>query len=110
MRRTRALTAALAAFDDKNSSAAPQGSPGGQRLIDKATRLWSGMMQKKLLATPALATLVALPIAGYATFYMMKDSPFNFGGDGRRPMARPVARGQERVEGARDAARSRPRR
>ena len=38
-------------------------------------------MQKKLLATPALATLVALPIAGYATFYMMNDPRFNFGGD-----------------------------
>ena len=37
-------------------------------------------MQKKLLAAPALTALVALPIAGYATFYLMKDSPFNFGG------------------------------
>jgi Ca-activated chloride channel family protein len=80
--RARALGAAFAAFDDReNNSRAPQGSARPERLTDKATRLWSGMMQKKLYATPALATLVALPIAGYATFYMLQDSPFNFGGE-----------------------------
>ena len=38
-------------------------------------------MQNKLLATPALAGLVALPIAGYATFYLVNKSPFYFGAD-----------------------------
>ena len=38
-------------------------------------------MQKKLFAAPALTALVALPIAGYATFYLMQESPFNFGGE-----------------------------
>ena len=38
-------------------------------------------MQKKLLAAPALTALVALPIAGYATFYLMEDSPLRFGGE-----------------------------
>ena len=33
-------------------------------------------MQKKLIATPAIAGLVALPIAGYATFYLLEESPF----------------------------------
>ena len=38
-------------------------------------------MQKKLIATPAIAGLVALPIAGYATFYLLREQPFQFGGD-----------------------------
>ena len=37
-------------------------------------------MQKKLLTAPALTALVALPIAGYTTFYLMQESPFDFGG------------------------------
>ena len=35
-------------------------------------------MNKKMYATPAIAGLLALPMAGYATYYMMKDSPFAF--------------------------------
>ncbi|RVA02246.1 VWA domain-containing protein [Mesorhizobium sp. M7A.F.Ca.US.002.01.1.1] len=38
-------------------------------------------MQKKLIATPVLAGLVALPIAGYATFHMLREQPPKFGGD-----------------------------
>lgn len=38
-------------------------------------------MQKKLIATPALAGLVALPIAGYATFHLLREQPAKFGGD-----------------------------
>ncbi|RVA21097.1 DUF3520 domain-containing protein [Mesorhizobium sp. M7D.F.Ca.US.004.03.1.1] len=38
-------------------------------------------MQKKLIATPALAGLVALPIAGYATFHLLREQPPKFGGD-----------------------------
>ena len=44
-------------------------------------------MQKKLLATPALAGFVALPIAGYATFYLMEESPFAFGAGQRSARA-----------------------
>ncbi len=51
-------------------------------------------MQKKLLATPALAGLVALPIAGYATFYLMNESPFYFGAD-RQATDGPVVREQD---------------
>lgn len=35
-------------------------------------------MQKKMLAAPALATLVALPIAGYAAFQLIEGNPFSF--------------------------------
>jgi Ca-activated chloride channel family protein len=81
--RSRALQAALRAYDLENSSAAAQGSRPGFRLTDRIQQLWSGMMQKKLYATPALATLIALPVAGYATFYLMDrpDSPFVVGID-----------------------------
>jgi Ca-activated chloride channel family protein len=43
-------------------------------------------MQKKMIAAPALAGLVALPIAGYATFELMKTSPVLFAPRGRRSM------------------------
>lgn len=77
--RERALAAALTAFDEKKFDQAPQGSAEPVRLTDKAKKLWSGMMNKKLYATPAIATLVALPIAGYVTFTALKDMP-RFGG------------------------------
>jgi Ca-activated chloride channel family protein len=77
--RARALRAAMAAYDESFSGAA-KGSVGGFRLIQRAQRLWRETMQKKLFATPAIAGLVALPIAGYATFTLMEGSPFNFGG------------------------------
>jgi Ca-activated chloride channel family protein len=78
--RKRALGAAMAAFDD-NFSPAPQGSASGPRLIQRAQKLWREIMQKKLIAAPAVAGLVALPIAGYTALYLMKDQPFNFGGN-----------------------------
>ena len=76
--RERALDAALSAYDLQNTSAAPQGSESGDRLTERAWRLWSEMMNKKMYATPAIAGLLALPIAGYTTYYLMQDSPFAF--------------------------------
>ena len=80
--KTRALRAATAAYRAglaEKTSYATQGTARPRRLTDRATKLWSGMMQKKLYATPALATLVALPLAGYTTYYLLKDSvPFAF--------------------------------
>ncbi len=75
--KARALAAALSAYDEKTFAAA-QGSTRPVRLIDKATKLWSGMMQKKFYATPAIAGLLALPIAGYTTYYLLQGSPFAF--------------------------------
>lgn len=79
--KARALAAAMAAYDLEINPAATQGSVKGQRLTGRAQKLWRDIMQKKLIAAPALAGLVALPIAGYATFHLMEGSPFNFGAD-----------------------------
>ncbi|MES0196903.1 von Willebrand factor type A domain-containing protein [Mesorhizobium sp. M0011] len=79
--KARAFEAALRAYDQENISAVFQGSVGGLRLIERAQKLWSEIMQKKLIATPALAGLVALPIAGYATFHLLREQPPKFGGD-----------------------------
>ncbi|MER9107583.1 von Willebrand factor type A domain-containing protein [Mesorhizobium sp. M0848] len=79
--KARAFEAALRAYDQENISAVSQGSVGGLRLTERAQKLWSEIMQKKLIATPALAGLVALPIAGYATFHLLREQPPKFGGD-----------------------------
>lgn len=78
--KARAFEAALRAYDQENISAVTQGSIGGLRLTERAQKLWSEIMQKKLIATPALAGLVALPIAGYATFHLLREQPPKFGG------------------------------
>ena len=69
-------------------------------------------MQKKLFATPAIAGLVALPIAGYATIYMLQEQPFRSGGDEKitetladKPAAKaPARRGRHRAEAKADDA------
>jgi Ca-activated chloride channel family protein len=70
--RARALSAAMMAFDEKDE-VATQGTAARPRLTSRALMLWREIMQKKLIATPAIAGLVALPIAGYAAFHLMQD-------------------------------------
>ncbi|MCX7303252.1 MAG: VWA domain-containing protein [Hyphomicrobiales bacterium] len=77
--RARALAAAMQAFDE-NSAAAPKGSAKQPRLTDRIRKIWRDTMQKKLIAAPALTALIALPIAGYTTFHLMRDQTFSFGG------------------------------
>ncbi|MEP9388479.1 VWA domain-containing protein [Mesorhizobium sp. KR9-304] len=95
--KARALAAAMQAFEEKNFASVAQGSQTRPRLTDRAWKIWREMMQKKLLATPAIAGLLALPIAGYTAFYLMEESPFRFGGqdsaDG--PMVRQEATSTE---------------
>lgn len=43
--------------------------------------LWREIMQRKLIATPAITALVALPIAGYAAFEMLREQPPVIGGN-----------------------------
>ena len=71
--RADAMAAALRAFDEEKTSAAAQGSARRPRLSDRALKLWSEIMHKRLLSTSALAGLIALPIAGYATFHLMQQ-------------------------------------
>ena len=83
--RQRALEAALRSYDE-NFSAAAQGSAGGQRRTGRISEIWRGLMQKKLVATPAIAGLVALPIAGLAAWHLMGEgSPFGPELDGGTP-------------------------
>jgi Ca-activated chloride channel family protein len=74
--RARALAAAMAAYDENISASTAQGTDGRRRLIERAHTLWREIMRKKLIATPAMAGLVALPIAGYAVFHLMDDVRF----------------------------------
>lgn len=81
--KTRALNAAMQAFDmDEKISPVPQGTSAGLRLTERAQKLWRDIMQRKLIATPAITALVALPIAGYAAFEMLKEQPPVIGGNG----------------------------
>ncbi|WP_027167154.1 VWA domain-containing protein [Mesorhizobium sp. WSM3224] len=82
--KARAFAAAMQAFDlDENISAVPQGTSAGLRLTERARKLWREIMQRKLIATPAITALVALPIAGYAAFEMLKEQPSVIGGNGK---------------------------
>ncbi|TPL00082.1 MULTISPECIES: VWA domain-containing protein [unclassified Mesorhizobium] len=102
--KARAFAAAMQAFDlDEKTSAVPQGTPAGLRLTERARKLWRDIMQRKLIATPAITALVALPIAGYAAFEMLKEQPPVIGDNGTvtetladKPVAdRPVAQKPE---------------
>ncbi|BCM20237.1 vWA domain-containing protein [Mesorhizobium sp. J8] len=80
--KARALAAAMQAYDlDEKNSPGAQGTPAGLRLTERARKLWRDIMQRKLIATPAITALVALPIAGYAAFEMLKEQQPVMGGD-----------------------------
>ncbi|MDB5525438.1 MAG: hypothetical protein JWM58_3201 [Rhizobium sp.] len=72
--RTRAMSLAMQAFDEqKEFSGAPQGSEKADRQSSITTRIWSAIMNKRLLAGSALATLLVVPAAGYLTIGMLRD-------------------------------------
>ncbi|MDG4880136.1 VWA domain-containing protein [Mesorhizobium sp. WSM4884] len=80
--KARAFAAAMHAFDgQENISTVPQETPAGLRLTERARTLWREIMQRKLIATPAITALVALPVAGYAAFEMLKEQPPVIGGN-----------------------------
>ncbi len=76
--RARALTAAMQAFDTaEENSTATQGSvqPGRQSSI--LNRIWSPIMNRKLLAGSALATLLVVPAAAFLTLELTRNgAPF----------------------------------
>lgn len=75
-RRAAALDMAMSAFDAQKNADATQGSTSENRLTSRAANFWRAMMERKLSATPAIAGLLALPIAGYAAWYMASENPF----------------------------------
>lgn len=62
-------------------------------------------MSRKLIASPALAALIALPVAGYSAFYLMETSPLTLGRDAGgqvpveapRPKAAPLAEARKEI-------------
>ncbi|APH72611.1 vWA domain-containing protein [Aquibium oceanicum] len=77
--RERAVAAAMEAFDE-NSSTATQGSHRQVRLSTRATRLWSRIMDRKFLSPAAIASVLALPIAGYAAYQLVTEGPLSRSG------------------------------
>ena len=72
--RARALAAAMTAFDDaEKNAAAPQGSPAGGRQSSIFNRIWSPIMNRRLLAGSALATLLVVPVAGLVTYELVNN-------------------------------------
>ena len=80
----RAVEVALSAYDDaaKKNNEATQGSANGWRLTDRTIRFWREMMQKKLVATPAIAGLLVLPAAGYLSWSLIDEWRPGFSSDG----------------------------
>jgi len=72
--RAIALAVAMQAFDDAEKNAdAPQGSTAGGRQTSIFNRIWSPIMNRKLLAGSALATLLVVPVAGLVTYEMVRN-------------------------------------
>lgn len=72
--RERAMAAAMQAFDDAEKNPdAPQGSPEGVRQSSIFNRIWSPLMNRKLLAGSALATLLVIPVAGLVTLELVRN-------------------------------------
>ncbi|WP_439618970.1 vWA domain-containing protein [Shinella sp.] len=72
--RARAFASAMQAFDDAEKNAtAPQGSAGGGRRSSMFNRIWSPIMNRRLLAGSALATLLVVPVAGLVTYEMVRN-------------------------------------
>lgn len=73
--RARALNASLAAFEMQKDARATQASASRPRLTQRALKLWREMMEKKMIAAPALGALIALPVAGYVALELARTSP-----------------------------------
>jgi hypothetical protein len=73
--------------------------------------LWSGIMHSKLIAAPALAWLVALPITGYATYHLLIEHPpaVLSDRDANLPVSAQLSDRKEREVLARNAAIASPR-
>jgi Ca-activated chloride channel family protein len=91
--RARALGAAMSAFEAETKNAvAPKGEAVRPSLTNRARKLWSEIMNQKLsTAAPAWAGLIALPVAGYAAYALVQQSPMPFGDTAETVMTEPVS-------------------
>ncbi|ANH04438.1 VWA domain-containing protein [Shinella sp. HZN7] len=72
--RACALAAAMEAFDGAEKNAASsQGSSAGGRQSSIFNRIWSPIMNRRLLAGSALATLLVVPVAGLVTYELVTN-------------------------------------
>ncbi|WLR98304.1 vWA domain-containing protein [Shinella sumterensis] len=72
--RAAALAAAMQAFDDAEKNAtATKGSAEGGRRSSIFNRIWSPIMNRRLLAGSALATLLVVPVAGLVTYELVRN-------------------------------------
>ncbi|MCK3779598.1 VWA domain-containing protein [Ensifer sesbaniae] len=76
--RARALAAAMQAFDEQQENAtSTQGSARPVRQSSIFNRIWSPIMNRKLLAGSALATLLVVPAAAFLTLELTRNgAPF----------------------------------
>ncbi|WP_414735984.1 YfbK domain-containing protein [Ensifer adhaerens] len=73
--RARALAAAMQAFDTaEENSTATQGSVRPVRQSSIFNRIWSPIMNRKLLAGSALATLLVIPAAAFLTLELTRNT------------------------------------
>ncbi|WP_179875440.1 VWA domain-containing protein [Sinorhizobium sp. BJ1] len=74
--RARALAAAMHAYDGAaENSTATQGSARPARQSSIFNRIWGPMMNRKLLAGSALATLIVVPAAAFLTLEFVRNRP-----------------------------------
>ena len=72
--RTAALAAAMQTFDDAEKIAdVPQGSADDGRRSSIFNWIWSPIMNRRLLAGSALATLLVVPVAGLVTYELVRN-------------------------------------
>lgn len=72
--RAGALASAMQAFDDTQKNAGlSQGSTDGGRRSSIINRIWSPIMNRRLLAGSALATLLVVPVAGLVTYELVRN-------------------------------------
>lgn len=72
--RKRAINAAMSSFDEAEKKlTATQGLQDNDRLTARTIRFWREIMQRKFLATPAIASLVVLPAAGVIGWQLMDE-------------------------------------
>jgi len=72
--KARAIAAAMAAYDGaENNSTATQGSANDARPMNILNLIGRLIMNRRLLASSALATLLIIPAAGWLTFRIIED-------------------------------------